>query len=248
VVDERDDAEYEEPQGDETELGSLDEPEGAKLFAGKFKTAEEMERAYQELQSMTGKQGRAIGQIRQHGYDIDDEGNVIAPQQYAPEPVPQPQTETDDPNSEWWENPQQAAQKVIRQAQQQAKVANSNKRFQINKWRGHPMFNTVAADFEAELDAIDDGMMADPRAATYYGDLLFKKAVGEKALQMAQNREDPNTRTRILRELGLESPQQTPDTGGVEVDDRARRALSEFGLDNAGRKGVIDRFAKKGDV
>ena len=58
-----------------------EQQEEPKLLAGKYKTAEELEKGYEEAQKLIGGHGqvtqRIRGQVQQLGYDVDDAGNLI---------------------------------------------------------------------------------------------------------------------------------------------------------------------------
>ena len=102
-------AEAETPEPDEPETETVEEPDPAepeeKLYAGKYKSPEELENAYAELQKTLGSQGSELGQLRDEisklseripEYDEDDG--------YVP---------YDDANAQWFdtlmeENPVQA--------------------------------------------------------------------------------------------------------------------------------------------
>lgn len=248
-------SEYEE-QVDEAEIDGQNEATGGsggepRLYAGKYKTVEEMEQAHDELQRTLGRQSKAVGQIKGLGYAIDEDGNVIQPTQYQ-EPVTnytQPEPTEQDPNSIFWENPQAATMSVYQQLNRQTKMAAANLRMQMAQRQNDPVFNSVRAEYEAQLMSLDDSLMADPRAAAYYGESLFNMVVGQKARQMAsQGREDPSVRKRLLQELGVESPQaSTEKSSGDEINEKDKRMLGELGLDATGRKAVVEKWSTRED-
>jgi hypothetical protein len=240
-----------EEDGQYEATGGASEAEGEpRLYAGKYKSAEEMEQAYTEMQKVLGKQAKAIGGIRGLGFEIDDEGNVLQPYQ-EPEPTnyQQPETTDDDPNAAFWENPQQATMQIVQQITRQQKQARSNIEFQIAQRKNDPAFNAIAADYIQQMNAIDDNVMADPRAAAYYGETLFYMSLGKKAHQTApQARTDPNTRRQLLSELGVEGPQTVDKPGGRdEINDKDRRMMAALELDPTAQKAVVDKWQSRED-
>lgn len=247
--------EFEEPTAEEIE-GQIEATGGAaqqdepKLYAGKYKSADELESAYAEMQKVLGKQARAVGQLRSLGYDVDDEGNVIAPQTYQQEEQVtnyEPAATTEDPNELFWQNPQQATMSIIQQVTRQQKMARVNIESQVNTRKSDPTFNSVAAEYIQQMNSIDDNIMADPRAAAYYGETLYNMVVGQKARQMAtQGREDPSVRSRILKELGVEGPQPSDAKTGVEeVNEKDKRMLESLGFGGKARQEVVENWQKR---
>lgn len=95
-----------EPGGD-TEApdeGPAEQPT-PQLWAGKYKTAEDLEKAYSELQSKLGEQGSELGQEVQR---LRDELGQIRQQQAAPSPQPTAAFDEDTYEDLLDENPQQA--------------------------------------------------------------------------------------------------------------------------------------------
>ena len=74
-----------------------------KLFAGKYKTTEDLERAYTELQSKLGAQGDELGKLRDLEKRFED---YIAQQQEVPQPSPFETRDWDEKID--WDNPAQA--------------------------------------------------------------------------------------------------------------------------------------------
>lgn len=97
-----------EPAAEEAEEPAVpEEPEPAaeKLYAGKYKTEEELERAYTELQSRLGEQGSELGELRK---TLDTLNERLA-KEPEPEPVRMDQGTIDWFDAQVEENPYGAA-------------------------------------------------------------------------------------------------------------------------------------------
>jgi len=70
-----------------------------RIYAGKYKNPEELEKGYLEESKLAGRARRAFAALEASGYQVDDAGNIFGgPQQYEePEPVQSPIEDDDIP-------------------------------------------------------------------------------------------------------------------------------------------------------
>lgn len=96
-----------EPDGDTTPDDGEAEQPTPQLWAGKYQTAEELEKAYSQLQSKLGEQGSELGHEIQQ---LREELNQVRYTQTQAQPAPQPAARLDEDTYEDLldENPQQA--------------------------------------------------------------------------------------------------------------------------------------------
>ena len=96
---------------EETAAEATEETEEEKLYAGKYKTTEDLERAYTELQSKLGAQGDELGKLRQ----LEEQFSQLQ-EQLSTQPTPNP-FETAEWDNVNFENTQKVRQQALWLAQ-----------------------------------------------------------------------------------------------------------------------------------
>ena len=202
----------------------VDETEGEsepRLYAGKYKTVEEMEAAYQEAQSsMTRAQQEAAALRDAQNYAVPPQNSAVA--EDAQEAY----------NTQFFENPYQAqlsAMQAMRQTfQQDLRAYNAGIRKAVGAKRTDVLFPQVQDDFEAELAGMTSDQLGDkPTVDAVYDIVLGRHA--RKIVQEAGN--DPKARTAMLKGLGVTEPEPTPIGGGANEPSSAQvDTLRSMGL------------------
>jgi len=205
----QEDLEGQLPEDMATEATESQEPqqEQPRLYAGKYRTVEEMEKAIREKDKLIGRKLtqyeyemlKASGeydteQPEEQGTDEDYStpyaspyGNPYAPT-YAPTYAPAytPQTGEQDPEALWFQSPQQAFHLSIQQVRQMEKMAQRNLRMELAKRKSDPDYDDVRDMFEAELMTVPDEMLADPRQAAYIADRIYTAVLGQRYVRLRQ--------------------------------------------------------------
>lgn len=79
---------------------------GETLLAGKFKSPQEMEQAYRELESQSTRRNQAFGNVKtylgNYGYQVGDDGQIVAPEA---EPEPSAERTPPPPAEVEWSSP-----------------------------------------------------------------------------------------------------------------------------------------------
>lgn len=202
-----------EPPVEETPVEPVvSEPPKEELILGKFKSADEVVKAYQEAQSLIGRQGQEMSELRRMVESIQ------AQQQKEPEPTPVDENAwKEEWNEEFYENPLEAIQKLLERAitpriqplearataadEQEFwddEVAEARKRYEdFDKYV--PIMTAIADSPEGQA------LQKLPNAI----DIIYKIAKGE-AVQAPETPEppkdpltDPEVRQRFLEDEGL---------------------------------------------
>jgi len=223
------------------------EKEPERLYAGKYKTVEEMEHAYAEAERLItekSERAKALEEVlaaRTTGVqgqeeELDEEDAEVMRERFS---------------TEFYQNPGQVIGQFVATAIQQqnqiARVARANIKRNLAEKRSDPLFSTVRESYEAELEKIGDEYMANPQYAEFYKDSLYKQVVGDYFLQENRRQQRspgvPASSKSSVGSLGVASPQ--PDEGkGPEVDINARdrEMLAGLGLNPDQRKRAAEKF------
>jgi len=198
-----------------------EEPE-PRLYAGKYKTVEDMEAAYQEAQAaMTRAQQEAAG--------LRESRNYAGP----PQNPPVAEEAVDAYNTQFFENPYQAqvaTMEAMRQTfQADLRAYNAGIRKAMSAKRADVLFAQVQDEYEAELAGMTSDQLSDKNTV----DAVYDIVLGRHARKVVQEAgSDPKARTTMLKQLGVTEPEPTPLTGGanepsaVQVDALRRMGLT----------------------
>lgn len=227
MADEEVDLDREEPDTPE----DLEDAAPAKLFAGKYKSVEELEKAYAEaegkMHSTTGKAALAdklAGQLAAAGYTIDENGQIFAPQQQQAAPS---QDFAQQFSNQLFENPMKALNDYWSAARAMEKTAEANKRRALAEVRKERFYSDVEDQLEADLIEAPDYILADPAKAKVFVKQKFIEAVGSYVLKASNNSDDAAQRAELVKRLGIEQP-NVESPSGVDIDKTAKNILSEF--------------------
>ena len=246
-------AEFEELDGFEPEVEETpDQPVEAsppRKYAGKYDSVEDMEAAHLEQDKMIGKQSKIVGQLRAAGYEVDDDGNIIPPNNYQPNPTTDA-PEDAPPANDFWEKPEENIKNLVgtmlTRAQQEMKQANANARYLLNQRKSDPAFKIVGADFEAALAQVPDEVMANGQQAQQHAEYIYNSLLGNKLRGVIANGAELTGRG-IMDALGVSSPEAGGETGKESVSHGDRAVLGAMGLTGKDVKDVEERFTSRKD-
>lgn len=241
------------PPDDDPDDDPVDDPvddadDEPRLYAGKYKTVEEMERAYKEAESKitqaSSLSAKMRQQIQQHGAYVDDEGNIIVSQQPTQQ---QPVNVTAQSiNDTFWEDPGSATAAMVTNAVRLSKIAQANTLDVVGEYESDPMFRQVARRFQSELMKVDDAIMADPNRARQTAGYIYDSIVGQHVRTQAKAaKEDPAARSRIIDELGVGGPVRDSEPTSDKLTRTDMEMLKEMGL-SAKEMRDAELSAKKG--
>lgn len=223
-----------EPEELEVESEDAPTPE-PKLYAGKFKTPEDMEVAYKEAEK---RMFEAIEEAKQ----------AREPESAPSAPPPQPNF-AEEFNNRAWEDPWTAFGQLLGASNQVQRQATAGRKRSLAQFKTDPLYSEVKDEFEAELELVDDYQMANPEAAKQIVEALYDRVSGRFARQaVAQAQKGPKERVEVVRKLGVAAPEASPDTaGGFEVDRSGLDILGELGVRNKSEaaKKIAQRIMKK---
>lgn len=222
---------------------------GEELILGKFKSADDLAKSYTEIEKQSTKSSQRASklteQLRAAGYDVDDDGTIIAPGggQQAPPQNPPSGDWTDQFNEQFYENPAKAMMEMIGGVTQMQKRASANTRRAIGQFKTDPLFPKIQDDFEAELMSIPDMQLADPQQAQSLAEQTYNQVVGRYFRKEAEKmRENPSERVQRLQSMGVEIPQGGGSPGGSDgMTNDDRHMLNQLGLSKEAQKKVIER-------
>jgi len=177
----------EEPEADEPEE-ELEEEDEPRLYAGKYRTVEEMERAYTEAQSTIGRLGNEIGQVRQMVERQQSGGQQATPAgQQGDQPMSKEELD------EWMVEDPVGATFYLAQLAARAQAEEQNQLMQ-------PVIAQV--NNNAAASALDQVK----RELGPNGDMLLERGREALIAAMEQDRDhfvDPATRVRHMKEAVL---------------------------------------------
>ncbi len=221
------------------------EPKSEKLYAGKFKSPEEMEHAYSEAErSMTqAKQEAAEERQRREQWE----------QYYSTQQTQQPNpANPDDPWEEAIVDPAKMAQTVnqtviqaLTQYDQYRNAVDGNIESALAKYESDPRYKEIGRAYRAELKKRAHEF-ADPRAAGQRADESFKMVLVDYVMNVQQKvKENPAERSRFIKDLGIEEPEsETRPSGYDEIDAKGRAMLDALGISDKDKQSVIKEYEK----
>lgn len=236
---------------DEPVDGSGDDPpEPQKIYRGKFKTADDLDKGYGELEKKSGhdlaRLQKLTEQLQQWGCSIDPETvEIRLPDSVIQQQQAQQQQQQASPNADdnqalvdrLFENPDsvilERASSVVAAARQMQKQADANTRSAISKYRTDPLFSKLHDEFETELMRVDDRFMADKQQSEMVAENIYYKLAGKFAIDQAKNAKDstdPASRTLILESFGLSQSEPTSESGRYVISAEDRRRFEAMGL------------------
>jgi hypothetical protein len=221
------------------------EPAEPKLYAGKYKTAEEMEAAYLESQSAMTKAQQEAAEYRKmvEGNPPVDQYATQQPYQQQPAPV----DFASQFNDQVFENPYQAigglVANTVQQLVQTQKTAQANVKREVAKLRTNPqaaeILSKVSDELEYALANVPDEQLANPQAASQIVQFAFQAAVGQHFINQGQTPAptpvpapvaNPGQRVAGLQQMGVGSPTTSEEPGGADIDAKGRGALDALGI------------------
>lgn len=244
-AEEADTAEVEEaPERERDERGRFvakEQPAEERLFAGKYRTAEEMEAAYSALESRFGQQGSDLGELRRELQAIREE---LQPQQ------PQQQQYDMDQVSSWFdENPTQIPSVAVQaydQGNQQLYNAAIDAWYEYSpreaaRFERSLEMQQLRQEFQQHTAPVQEQVSNQAFAQAYrevsakYEDFdQFAPAMGElaqarPAILKALQEESPEARAQVLEDLYLLARARQSDTL-VPAAREAAKAAAEAAL------------------
>lgn len=232
---------YEEPvEGEEPEEEAEEsaEEQEQRLYAGKFKSEDELERSYLEAQSELTRKSQRLAELeRQSG------------QSYSTQQADSGGDWADQFNSSFYENPLQSSSQLIQaqyaQMRQQEKAARANTKRQLAKYRKDPLYADVCDEFESQLEMIPDNVLADANQVDGVVEMVYNAVAGRHMRTQRSAGGDAVSRDRReqIGSLGVSSPQQSESTS-VKRDPTRQEVemLKDLGLDNDAVKRVKKRY------
>ena len=223
------------------ELG-VEEPEGKEeepdaLIFGKYKTIEEAEKGYKELE-------RDFHAARQPAKEEPEDFGYVAPG-LGGQGVPS--GEAPDPNEAFYENPAQFILQTIGQARQIDRIAAANRRAALRELGSHPLFGSLRDELEATLDAVDPAYLVDPNQARQ----VIRAMFGERLVNLTTSRPagTPTPQKAGVRRTisEIEEPGAAPDEAAADatVDAEGEELLQSLGLSPKSRKAAAESWAKR---
>lgn len=221
--------------------GSQDPPGGGKLLAGKYKTVEEMEDAYKEAERKLSEMGSTNSSLRSQVEQLQSAGS----RERQPQKDANPDLES--LNEKFFENPTavqgQITQQMLSQMRTTEKKARRNVKLIVAELSEDPLFEEVRTQFEAELEMVDDSVLADENAARKITEMVFNTVIGTQARRLYKEaKTDPKARQQVVKRFSPAEPTSDDDRGSADVDPRdVSKISSALGLD----KSASDRMRKR---
>ena len=208
-----------------------------RMYAGKFKTADDMEKAYIEAQSAMTKAQQEAAELRKR----DEQWAAYYAQQNAG-------GATDEPEDDYVEPTKANIDNIVNQRVTAALTLNSqaqgNIRAQVGKFKSDRLFRHIGDEFEAALLRCNPSEMANPQAAEHYAGLIYNNLAGQYARTAASTTDDPARRREAIENLGLAEPAgPAPLTDAVDPD--GRNMLNALGLSKDDQKSVLESYSKR---
>lgn len=240
--------------GDEQDSAGLDDGEGAggepqlSLYAGKYKSAEELEKAYLEAQQALTAKAQEAAELRRFVAQT-------APSQTTAPPEGTPEWE-EYWNAKFYESPARAMNEYSQQATQQVSAGRRAITQALAERAGDPMFQVVADDYRQALESVDERIMADPQQAAAAAEMLYDSVIGRAVRQQRggsratqQQPEQPRgffpaQRQQMLQQMGVSQPQPGAD-GGPQMSQGQRNLLSELGITGKQARTVYERAQRR---
>ncbi len=223
-------------------------PEPQRLYAGKYKSVDELEKgALEAASSMTKAQqdkAKLVTQLRNAGYDVDDDANIIG--NPVPQTSQQPTDWKEEFNTKFFDDPLGQTQQLLAAQRQTIKAASMNTKRELSKYRDKPLFNLVKERLEAELEGVDDSILANPAQAEKTVEAFYKMVVGEHAIETATKAStSPTNRKQMLEALGVGQPDNTREEPDDGISAKELNALEEIGISSKERQAVIESYRKR---
>jgi hypothetical protein len=217
-----------------------DEQPAEKVYAGKFKTPEDLEQAYgnaeAEMRRAQQEAAEARKELEQYGSQI---GGMSAPKGDGAAP---------DFNEQIFENPLQAIMQLLTATKQVEKTATVNRKAQRGKFKGDPLFREVSDEFETALEAVDDSYLQTPQQSQFVAEQIYNAVCGKYAREnRARASADPAERKRYIENLGIEEP-EAPGSRAASDDDINQRdvaMLNALGIGSKERGEVVQGYQKR---
>ena len=194
-----------------------------RLYAGKYKTLEDLEKAYSEAQAAMTRAQQEAADLRRAQEEQGYNGQQYNPPQPDNDPIAQF-------NDQFFDNPYQAGMQMVGQALGAFQQSQANVRRESRKFKEDPLYNQIADEFESELSAVPFHQLADPTQAKQAAEFIYNQVAGRYARNMVGNiRQNPAERVNYLKNIGVEEPTSDGDSRDT-VDPEAYALLNQLGI------------------
>lgn len=217
----------------EEQFGSSEEEEetGSQLLAGKYKSVEELERAYREAEAAKTRAEQEAAQYRQYYQQAGAQTTA---------------TDDDDPNSAWFENPTEMAYRTYAQLRAMEKAANANRKRLISKFKRDPLWGEVAEEFEARLEELDDQVLADPTALDNVGEYIYDMVCGRIVRTKHSAQSSTDELKQRVQSASIESPFPSAELSSTTPPKGARRLLDQlFPDDPKAQREIMESYKRR---
>jgi len=222
-----------------------EEPEQDNLIAGKFRSVDELARAYEEAQRKLHETSQEAAELKRmfEERETQNDYNNVAP----------PPTATEDDSGIWEQaiyDPKVLREAIARQYYEikmsEAKVNAAIKKTVAAK-KSDPHFNKVGDTFAAKLEELVPFFMtnADERVVQQVADDIWKQAVGDYYISNPLNNAPSPTRKKEIEKLGVERPTISTEEPEVPLSPKEKAALQALGLDNKAVSRAVKRAFKE---
>jgi bacterioferritin (cytochrome b1) len=223
-------------QSDEQEI-EKSEPE-PRLYAGKFKSEDELEKGYTESQSAMTRSMQEAAELRKRVAELETPRN------------PQPNYDMDDINSQIIENPFQAVNEIVSRTLAAERQAEAGRKKVLKTFKDDPMFEEVKDDFEEALLLLESSYLIDENQRGIVGENIYNSIVGRHA-RSGKPKPEPKPepipeRVARARGVGIGAPDSGTDSG-VDISADAKNIMNGFGFTKEEAKQVAKRAAERGE-
>ena len=115
-----------------------------RLYAGKYKTPEDLEKAYSEAQAAMTRAQQEAADLRRAQEEQGYNGQQYNPPQPDNDPIAQF-------NDQFFDNPYQAGMQMVGQALGAFQQAQANVRRESRKFKEDPLYNQITNEFESSF-------------------------------------------------------------------------------------------------
>ena len=227
------------PAGGDVDPAAGDKKPDALIF-GKFKSIEEAENAYKNLEGEHTRKAQELADLKRT--------------QVATPPPPQHEEDPDELKKkltdEFFEDPigfmTTFVSNVTKKSTESQLLRKRAVREYCSGFQGEPIYDVVKEEFEDKFSELPDEVLRNPTRAKAAADDIFTYVTGKYARNRAKPAAtDPKERKEYLSRLGVEKPDSEAEVDDVEVDPRlAARISSAMGLGKDAAKAAADRVRK----
>jgi hypothetical protein len=257
-----DDDELIEPQNDEPIDDPMqdgeDQEDGSsepQLIGGKFKSQDDLLRAYQEIERLATEKTTVTKEVQKQlsawGVQFDERTGAIK----LPDNVTQPQTPPPDPEDlnqqvvdRLLSDPYSVMSEVVSASRKVQKQADANVESEVADLKSDPLYSKVAPKLKAQLAAFDDRILANPQQAKALVNNVYNQLVGDYTRQQAKTARDstdPSARSQILESFGLTQSEVVAETGRNVLSQEDRDRMAAIGITDPKDQEAMAKAARK---